>query len=136
VRIKAAAKRYPHATVFGLNPAIHRTDIRNNFFGEGSLKSRVVEWMIGLWTTSPETYAKRLTPLLVSRSRGAQRRDVRPEGQRHSAVAEADERVSYVKSFIAASEALVAAGANVRVSSKRSRAPGVLSPQRRQLPPR
>jgi len=136
VRIKAAAKRYPHATVFGLNPAIHRTDIRNNFFGEGSLKSRVVEWMIGLWTTSPETYAKRLTPLLVS-----------PDLEAHSG-AMFDQKgnailpspkltnASYVKSFIAASEALVAAGANVRVSSKRSRAPGVLSPQRRQLPPR
>jgi hypothetical protein len=36
-----------------------RTDIRNNILGGGSPKSRVME------------------------SRGAQRRDVRPEGQRH-----------------------------------------------------
>ena len=112
-----AAKRYPHATVFGLNPGLHRTDIRNNFFGEGTLKSRVGEWMIGLLTASPNTYAKRLTPLLVS-----------PDLEAHSG-AMFDQKghailpspklkdASYVKSFIAASEALVAARANVRVPS-------------------
>ena len=43
-----AATRYLHTTALGLNPGLHRTDIRNNLFGEGSLKSRVMEWMIGL----------------------------------------------------------------------------------------
>jgi NAD(P)-dependent dehydrogenase (short-subunit alcohol dehydrogenase family) len=110
-----AARRYPHATVFGLNPGLHRTDIRNNFFGEGTLKSRVAEWLIGLLTASPETYARRLAPLLVS-----------PDLEGHSG-AMFDQKgnavlpspkltdASYVNAFIAASEALVAARANVRV---------------------
>ena len=112
-----SAKRYPHATIFGLNPGLHRTDIRNNLFGEGTLKSRVLEWIIGLWTESPGTYANRLTPVLVS-----------PDLEGHSG-AMFDHKGnsilpspklkddSYVKAFIAASEALVAAHANVRVST-------------------
>jgi hypothetical protein len=52
-----AAKRYPQATVFGLNPGLHRTEIRDNLLGQGTLKSRFVEWTIGLWSTSPETCA-------------------------------------------------------------------------------
>jgi NAD(P)-dependent dehydrogenase (short-subunit alcohol dehydrogenase family) len=102
-----AAKRYPHATVFGLNPGLHRTEIRDNLLGQGTLKSRFVEWMIGLWSTSAETYAERLTPLLVS-----------PDLETHSG-AMFDQQgnailpsaklkdESYVRAFMTASEALV-----------------------------
>lgn len=62
-----AAKRYPGATFFGLNPGLIKTNIRDNFLGKDSVRSRVAEWMIGLLTPSPETYAERITPLLVSR---------------------------------------------------------------------
>jgi NAD(P)-dependent dehydrogenase (short-subunit alcohol dehydrogenase family) len=61
-----AAKRYPSVTFFGLNPGLIKTNIRNNFLGEGSLKSRLAEWMIGLMTPSAETYAEQMAPLLVS----------------------------------------------------------------------
>jgi NAD(P)-dependent dehydrogenase (short-subunit alcohol dehydrogenase family) len=61
-----AAKRYPHATVVGLNPGLIRTNIRDNFFGKDTLKSRLTESMIGLLTPSPEKYAERIAPLLVS----------------------------------------------------------------------
>lgn len=61
-----AAKRHPHATFFGLNPGLIKTSIRDNFFGKGSLKSRFMETMIGLFTPSPEAYAERIVPLLVS----------------------------------------------------------------------
>lgn len=61
-----AARQYPHATVFGLNPGLIKTNIRDNFLGKDSLKSRVVETMIGFLTPSPEAYAERITPLLVS----------------------------------------------------------------------
>jgi hypothetical protein len=37
------AKRYPNATFFGLNPGLVKTNIRDNFFGKGPLKSRVME---------------------------------------------------------------------------------------------
>jgi hypothetical protein len=61
-----AAKRYPNATFFGLNPGLIKTNIRDNFLGEGSFKSRFMETMIGFFTPSPEAYAERITPLLVS----------------------------------------------------------------------
>lgn len=55
-----------HVNFFGLNPGIIRTNIRSNFFGKNSIKSRVIESIIGLLTISPQTYAKRIMPLLVS----------------------------------------------------------------------
>jgi NAD(P)-dependent dehydrogenase (short-subunit alcohol dehydrogenase family) len=61
-----AARRYPNASFFGLNPGLIKTNIRNNFLGEGSLKSRLAEWMIGLMTPSAETYAEGVAPLLVA----------------------------------------------------------------------
>jgi len=61
-----AAKRYPNATFFGLNPGLIKTNIRDNFFGKDSFKSRFMETMIGFFTPSPEVYAERITPLLVS----------------------------------------------------------------------
>lgn len=60
------ATRYPHVTLFGLSPGIIRTEIRDNLFGKGSLKSKIVEGLIGLFTPTPEQYARRITPLLVS----------------------------------------------------------------------
>jgi NAD(P)-dependent dehydrogenase (short-subunit alcohol dehydrogenase family) len=61
-----SAKRYPSVSFFGLNPGLIKTNIRNNFLGEGTLKSRVTEWLIGLLTPSAESYAEGLAPLLVS----------------------------------------------------------------------
>jgi NAD(P)-dependent dehydrogenase (short-subunit alcohol dehydrogenase family) len=61
-----AASRYPELAVFGLNPGLIKTNIRDNFLGVGSLKSRFVERLIGWFMPSPETYAERITPLLVS----------------------------------------------------------------------
>lgn len=60
------ATRYAHATLFGLSPGIIRTEIRDSFFGKGSLKSKIVEGLIGLFTPTPEQYAERIVPLLVS----------------------------------------------------------------------
>lgn len=61
-----AATRYPAATVFGLNPGLIKTNIRDNFLGKDSLKSRVTESLIALVAPSPERYAERIAPLLVS----------------------------------------------------------------------
>jgi NAD(P)-dependent dehydrogenase (short-subunit alcohol dehydrogenase family) len=61
-----AAKQYPHATFFGLNPGLIKTTIRDNFLGKDSLKSRFIETLIGWFTPTPEAYAQRITPLLVS----------------------------------------------------------------------
>ncbi len=53
-----AAKRYPHATFFGLNPGLHKTNIRTNFLGGKKLLFRLLEGVIGLLTPSAETYAE------------------------------------------------------------------------------
>lgn len=60
------AARAPRLDVFGLNPGLVRTNIRDNFLGAGSLKSRLTEALIGAFTPSPEAYAARIVPLLVS----------------------------------------------------------------------
>ena len=61
-----SARRYPHLSFFGLNPGLIKSNIRDNFLGGNTLKSRVTEWMISLFNPSTETYAERMTPLLVS----------------------------------------------------------------------
>ncbi len=102
-----AAKRFPRAHIFGLNPGFVKTNIRGNLFGSNKLLLRVMEWMTGFMTVSPETYAERLTPLLVS-----------PDLEGHSGAmfnnkAEAIiptpklTDASYASAFLAASEALV-----------------------------
>ncbi len=61
-----AAKRHPNAMFFGLNPGLIKTNIRDNLLGKGTLKSRLIESMIGLLTPTAEAYAARVAPLLVS----------------------------------------------------------------------
>lgn len=111
-----AAKRYSNASFFGLNPGLIKTDIRSNFLGAETLRFRLIEWMIGLMSPSADTYAERLTPLLVS-----------PDLEGHSgAMFDQKGRAilptpkltdsSYVKAFMAASVALVSR-ANVHVAS-------------------
>ncbi len=110
-----SAKRYTNASFFGLNPGLVKTNIRSNFLGEGSLRFRLMEWMIGLLAPSAETYAETVTPLLVS-----------PDLEGHSGamfdrkglaiLPSAELTGDHVSAFLAASEALVAR-ANVRVAS-------------------
>lgn len=60
------ARRHPSTGFFGLNPGLIKTNIRANYLGEGSLKHRLTETLIGLFTTSPESYAERIVPLLFA----------------------------------------------------------------------
>jgi NAD(P)-dependent dehydrogenase (short-subunit alcohol dehydrogenase family) len=53
------AWRYPALGVFGLNPGLIRTNIRANYLGEGSLKHRLTEWMIGLFTRPTRSGSRR-----------------------------------------------------------------------------
>lgn len=61
-----AAERHPHLDVFGLNPGLIKSNIRSNVLGDGTLRHRLAEGLIGLITPSAETYARRILPLLVS----------------------------------------------------------------------
>lgn len=104
-----AARRYAHATVFGLNPGLIKTSIRSNFLGANTLLFGLSEWVIGLLSPSPAAYAKHIVPLLVS-----------PDIERHSG-AMFDQRgraiqpsagltESHVRAFLDASEALASRG--------------------------
>lgn len=61
-----AQRRYPGVSFFGLNPGLVKTNIRANYLGEGSLKHRAAELLIGLFTPTPERYAARVVPLFVA----------------------------------------------------------------------
>lgn len=61
-----AARRHPSVGFFGLNPGLVKTKIRANFLGEGSLKHRVAEALIGLFTISARRYAERTVPVLFA----------------------------------------------------------------------
>jgi NAD(P)-dependent dehydrogenase (short-subunit alcohol dehydrogenase family) len=105
------AKRYPDVSFFGLNPGLIKTNIRSNFLGEGSLRFRLVEGLIGLLTPTPEVYADRIAPLLVSPDleghSGAlfnqKAQAIRPSPQLLDA--------AHASAFLAASEALVSRAA-------------------------
>ncbi|MEU0966808.1 SDR family NAD(P)-dependent oxidoreductase [Streptomyces sp. NPDC005917] len=56
----------PGPAYFGLNPGVIKTGIRANYLGDGSLTHRLAEALIGLLSQSPDTYAKRIVPLLFA----------------------------------------------------------------------
>lgn len=111
-----ATRRYPHATFFGLNPGLIKTNIRDNFLGKDSFKSRFAETLIGLLTPSPEAYAERITPLLVSRDlEGHSGAMFNQKGVAIVASPGLGDR-THVDAFISASEALVESRANVSLA--------------------
>ncbi|MGV6477693.1 SDR family NAD(P)-dependent oxidoreductase [Azotobacter vinelandii] len=102
-----SARRYPHATFFGLNPGLIKTNIRDNLLGKDSLKSRVMETLIGWFTPTADAYAERIAPLLLT-----------PDIEGHSgAMFDSKGRAilpsngltePHIRKFMAASEALAA----------------------------
>ncbi|SCU80242.1 LAFA_0B08328g1_1 [Lachancea sp. 'fantastica'] len=61
-----SARRYPGVGFYGINPGLVKTAIRDNFLGKGSLKSRVVESLIGWWYPTPAQYAEKIGPMMVA----------------------------------------------------------------------
>jgi NAD(P)-dependent dehydrogenase (short-subunit alcohol dehydrogenase family) len=61
-----AARHYPNANFFGLNPGFIKSNIRTNLFGRNKLLYRIIEGLTALATSSAESYVERLAPLLVS----------------------------------------------------------------------
>jgi NAD(P)-dependent dehydrogenase (short-subunit alcohol dehydrogenase family) len=109
-----AAKRYPDVSVFGLNPGLIKTNIRDNFLGEGTLKSRVVEGLIGLLMPTAEAYADRIAPLLVSPDLEG-RSGVMFDQKGEAILPSPKLSDARVQAFLSASEALVAR-VNVRTA--------------------
>ena len=101
-----AARQYPHATFFGLNPGLAKTNIRDNFFCKDPLKSRVMETLIGWFSPTADAYAERIVPLLLA-----------PEIEEHSGarfdrkgraiLPSAGLSAPHIQKFMAASEALL-----------------------------
>lgn len=55
-----------HFNIYGLNPGIVKTNIRDNYLGKNSWVSKVLESFIGWFNKSPEQYAEIITPLLTN----------------------------------------------------------------------
>jgi len=64
--VLGAKDRFPGPAFFGLGPYLIKTGIRSNLLGEGSIAHKLVETAIGFLMQSPETYAKRMVPLLFA----------------------------------------------------------------------
>jgi NAD(P)-dependent dehydrogenase (short-subunit alcohol dehydrogenase family) len=101
-----AAKRYPNASFFGLNPGFISTNIRSNLLGGKTLLYRFIKWMTAHLAPSAETYAERLTPLLVSPD--IELRSGAMFDRKGQAILPTPKLLDsdYVRAFIAASEAL------------------------------
>jgi len=66
ILVLGAKDRFPGPAFFGLGPYLIKTGIRSNFLGEGSITYKLVETAVGFLMQSPETYAKRMVPLLFA----------------------------------------------------------------------
>jgi hypothetical protein len=64
--VLGAKDRFPGPAFFGLGPYLVKTGIRSNLLGDGSITHKLVETAVGIFMQSPETYAKRMVPLLFA----------------------------------------------------------------------
>jgi NAD(P)-dependent dehydrogenase (short-subunit alcohol dehydrogenase family) len=102
-----AARQFPRATFFGLNPGLVKTNIRDNFFGKNTLKSRVMETLIGWFTPTADAYAERIMPLLLTH--GIENYSGAMFDNKGQAIAPSDGLTeTHIRKFMAASEALTA----------------------------
>lgn len=114
--ISVGSARYPHTSVFGLNPGFIKSSIRSNLFASETLFYRFIEWMTGLIAASAETYAKGITSLLFSTD--IERHSGTMFDRKGRAVLPSPRLTddAYRQIFITASDALVSR-ANVRFTS-------------------
>ena len=66
ILVLGAKDRFPGPAFFGLGPYLVKTGIRSNLLGDGSITHKLVETAVGIFMQSPETYAKRMVPLLFA----------------------------------------------------------------------
>ncbi len=101
-----AVKRYPHLDSFGLNPGLVKTNIRSNFLGRSRFFG-LIEGLIGMFNPTPEEYAGRIVPLLVTPDiEGRSGALFDRKGQ--AILPSAGLSEAHIGRFLAASEALVA----------------------------
>lgn len=66
--VSDTASRLPELNSFGMNPGVIKTNIMSGVLGQSSLTQRVQKTLVGLFFQSAETYAEKVTPLLVHRA--------------------------------------------------------------------
>jgi NAD(P)-dependent dehydrogenase (short-subunit alcohol dehydrogenase family) len=66
ILVLGAKDRFPGPAFFGLAPYLVKTGIRSNLLGDGSITHKLVETAVGIFMQSPDTYAKRMVPLLFT----------------------------------------------------------------------
>lgn len=54
------ADKNPDLNVYGLNPGLIKTEIRDNLLGKGSWLSSIIETLIGLLSQSAQTYSEKI----------------------------------------------------------------------------
>ncbi len=65
ILVNVFSKKYPHLIFYGFNPGLIKTNIRDNFFGKNSLKSKFMEFLIGILTPTAKEYAQKIVPLFL-----------------------------------------------------------------------
>jgi NAD(P)-dependent dehydrogenase (short-subunit alcohol dehydrogenase family) len=66
ILVLGAEDRFPGPAFFGLGPGLISTEIRSNYLGDGSVMHKLVETAVGVMAQSPETYAKKIVPILFA----------------------------------------------------------------------
>ncbi len=69
ILVKVFSEKYPQNIYCGFNPGLIKTNIRDNLFGKNSLKSKVMEFIIGLFTPTVEDYAQNLLPVFFKENK-------------------------------------------------------------------
>ena len=101
------AVRYPQTVFVGLNPGLIKTGIRDNFFGKGSLKSRLTEGLIGWLTPTAGAYAERIAPVMLA-PEIENRQAAMFNNKGHAILPSPSLTPDHVRKFMKASEALLA----------------------------
>ena len=106
ILVLGAKDRFPGPAFFGLGPYLIKTGIRSNMLGDGSITHKLVEATVGLFMQSPETYAKRMVPLLFAAELDG-RTGLMFGHKAHPVLPTQGLDKAYVDHFLSASEALL-----------------------------
>jgi len=106
VLVLDAVKRYPRIDSFGLNPGFVKTNIRSNLLGNKWFFG-LLESLIGIFNPTPEQYAARMVPLLVTPDIEGRSGTMFDKNGR-AILPSAGLTEAHIQKFLAASEAMVA----------------------------
>ena len=112
----AAKTKAEDVAFFGLNPGLIKTGIRNNQYAAGIMAylGPVIEFLLGILSPSPESYAKEIVPLLFTKGLEQYSGSMfNPQAKPTLKSAHFEEDKELAKKFVDRSEALVKAKAAI-----------------------